>query len=91
MKSVNQINLLPIALFATLVALQGCGTGSGAPTSSHPVTTTPDVSNYTGPAPATADVQTFKLTVWDNLVPNNRCGTCHNADQTPRFVRSDDI
>ncbi len=91
MKSVTQTNLLPIALFAALVALQGCGTGSGAPTSSNPVTTTPDVSNYTGPAPATADVQTFKLTVWDNLVPNNRCGTCHNADQTPRFVRSDDI
>lgn len=91
MKSTGHSQLIPLAFVTALVVLQGCGTGSGAPTSANPVTTTPDVSNYTGPAPATADVQTFKLTVWDNLVPNNRCGTCHNTDQTPRFVRSDDV
>ena len=83
--------LLPAALALTLSALSGCGGGSGAATVENPLTTPPDVSNYSGPAPATADVQSFKLNVWDNLVPNNRCGSCHNADQSPRFVRSDDI
>ncbi|MEQ8861526.1 MAG: LamG domain-containing protein [Pseudomonadales bacterium] len=69
----------------------GCGGGSGAATVSNPLTTPPEVSNYSGPPPATADVQSFKLNVWDNLVPNNRCGSCHNDSQTPRFVRSDDV
>ena len=71
--------------------ISACGSGSGAGTSENPVTTTPDASNYSGPAPATEDVQAFKLAVWDNLVPNNRCGSCHNESQNPRFVRADDI
>lgn len=81
---------LLVALLA-LAMLQGCGSGSGAATSENPITVTPDVSNYNGPPPATPDVQAFKLALWDNLVPNNRCGTCHSNDQTPRFVRADDI
>ncbi len=79
------------AAVLVLLAVYGCGSGSGAETVSNPLTTPPEVSNYSGPPPATADVQSFKLNVWDNLVPNNRCGGCHNADQTPRFVRSDDV
>lgn len=80
-----------LALPALLALVSACGSGSGAATSENPVTSTPDVSNYTGPAPATDDVQNFKLSVWDNLVPNNRCGSCHNESQSPRFVRADDI
>jgi len=80
-----------LAIAAGFTALYGCGTGSGAATSVNPVTTTPGVRHYNGPSPATPDVQTFKLALWDNLVPNNRCGTCHNLDQSPRFVRADDI
>ena len=80
--------LMTLALFAVLSA---CGGGSGASTVQNPVTVAPNVSNYNGPAPQTADVQSFKLNVWDNLVPNNRCGSCHNTSQTPRFVRADDI
>ena len=78
-----------LALSLALVA--GCGMGSGASTSQNPQTQPPPVSNYNGPPPATPDVQRFKLNLWDNLVPNNRCGNCHNMSQTPRFVRSDDI
>ncbi|MEM1433681.1 MAG: LamG domain-containing protein [Pseudomonadota bacterium] len=78
--------LIGLSLF-----VQGCGSGSGASVEENPVTVAPTVSNYTGPAPASADVQAFKLAVWDNLVPNNRCGSCHNESQTPRFVRADDI
>ena len=80
-----------LAVLSLVAFLQACGSGSGAETTANPVTAAPDVSNYSGPAPATADVQTFKLAVWDNLVPNNRCGSCHSDDQSPRFVRADDI
>lgn len=74
-----------------MMILAGCGSGSGAPTQGTPLTTAPQVSNYNGPPPATPDVQSFKLAVWDNLVPNSRCGSCHNESQNPRFVRADDI
>lgn len=85
-------NAMRTGVLALLLAmLAACGSGSGAGTSANPVTDTPDVANYTGPAPQTADVQAFKLAVWDNLVPNNRCGSCHNDSQSPRFVRADDI
>jgi len=76
---------------ASTLGLSGCGSGSGAATVANPVTTPPTFSNYNGPALQTADVQRFKINLWDNLVPNNRCGTCHNPSQTPRFVRNDDI
>ncbi len=93
MKMTNQIAAAQRLALATCLTLlvAGCGSGSGAGTVANPLTTPPTVSNYTGPAPQTADVQRFKINVWDNLVPNNRCGTCHNPSQAPRFVRDDDI
>jgi hypothetical protein len=83
--------LLSVAALAATLALSGCGAGSGADVRDNPNTTPPNVSNYNGPPAQTEDVQRFKLNVWDNLVPNNRCGNCHNESQAPRFVRSDDI
>jgi hypothetical protein len=50
------------------------------------------VADYTGPAPTTADVQSFRINLWDNIKANNRCGGCHNATgQAPRFARNDDV
>ncbi len=73
-----------------VVSVTGCG--GGAATVENPVTTGTTATNYTGPAPATADVQSFKLNVWDNLNGNNRCGACHGTGgQTPDFVRLDDV
>ncbi len=70
--------------------ITGCGGGG--------TTTLPNASggvtavNYSGPPPATADVQLFKLNVWDKLIADNRCGACHSTGgQTPEFVRADDI
>lgn len=79
-----------VGVTAAAVFLAACG-GGGAPTTENPVTSAPPVSNYNGPPPATADVQAFKLNVWDNLRANNRCGACHNETQSPRFVRADDV
>src|SRR5262245_53422845 len=79
------------AAASTLLVLAACG--GGAETTVNPTTTTQqaNTNNYTGPAPATADVQAFKLNLWDNLQSDDRCGTCHKPSQTPRFVRADDI
>lgn len=78
-----------VSLFA-LVSVYGCGGGES--TSSNPNLGAPIVVGYTGPAPATADVQAFKINVWDNLSATNRCGSCHVAGgQSPQFVRQDDV
>ncbi|WP_051275496.1 LamG domain-containing protein [Aestuariibacter salexigens] len=50
------------------------------------------VSNYSGPPPATDDVQNFKLSLWDNVATTDRCGACHvQGEQAPFFARNDDI
>ncbi len=79
------------ALLLLGLGLTACG--GGEPTVANPVTASASTtSSYSGPVPATADIQSFKLNVWDNLSPANRCGACHGtADQAPTFVRSDDI
>ncbi len=73
-----------------MLALAACG--GGASTTENPPTTPPPAAGYTGPPPASQDVQAFKLNVWDNLQASNRCGQCHGTGgQVPSFVRSDDI
>lgn len=53
------------------------------------------VSPYTGPVPATEDVQRFKIYFYDVYRTSNRCGNCHNTEasvpQAPYFVREDDV
>ena len=71
-------------------ALSACG--GGAETESAP-----DISvastEYTGPAPATEDTQSFRVTLWEGLRSSNRCGRCHNQSvgQFPTFARTDDV
>jgi hypothetical protein len=80
---------------AAAAALAGCSGGSGAATEENPAGGGgPNLSNYSGPAPATADVQSFKINLWDNIRTNNRCGSCHfdgPGGQPPTFARSDDV
>jgi len=79
-----------LLLAAGALALSACG--GGAETTQNPVTSGGSAPTYSGPAPATADVQAFKINVWDNLKANNRCGQCHVAGgQAPTFVRQDDV
>jgi Concanavalin A-like lectin/glucanases superfamily len=80
------------ALATGLLMLLLAACGGGAPTTENPITSGGNPPTYSGPAPATADVQAFKLNVWDNLKAGNRCGQCHVAGgQAPQFVRQDDI
>jgi len=82
------------ALLAASLALSACG-GGGAPTTATPATApTSSANSYTGPAPATADVQAFSINFWANVRVQSRCGQCHNATspaQMPNFARSDDV
>src|SRR5215831_17621998 len=87
--SVVSFRTYALALTAFAV-LAGCS--GGAPTVQTPVTSGPvAAASYNGPPPATADVQAFKINVWDNLQGDDRCGACHKPSQSPRFVRADDI
>src|SRR5690554_3998516 len=88
----NQLrSAAPIALLIVFILfLSACG---GESTEALPNTSSGSNSiSYSGPAPATADIQSFKLNVWDNLVQDNRCGSCHGAGgQSPTFVDQNNI
>jgi hypothetical protein len=91
----NVTRITGLALLAASFALSACG-GGGAATTVNPSSNngTSTVNAYTGPAPATADVQAFDVNFWSNVRAQNRCGQCHNATtpaQMPNFARSDDV
>ena len=91
----NSLQLKTFARWSVAAAaaaiLAGCS-GGGAPTVENPLTQAPPVADYTGPASANADVQAFRINLWENIKANNRCGGCHNANgQTPMFARNDDV
>lgn len=82
--------LRALALATVLAMLAGCG--GGAETTANPQTNPPVLGTYSGPPPATSDVQAFMINVWENVRSTNRCGACHGADgQPPLFARSDDV
>ncbi len=90
----NLTRIAGLLILAASAALSACG-GGGAPTTATPIAApTSTVNAYTGPAPATADVQAFEVNFWNNVRVQNRCGQCHNATspaQMPNFARSDDV
>jgi hypothetical protein len=76
-----------------IAALVLAGCGGGADTTENPITGVAPPATYSGPPPATDDVQSFKLNLWDNIQATNRCGGCHtnSEGQNPMFARHDDI
>src|SRR5579863_5075355 len=91
----NATRITGLLALAASIGLSACG-GGGAPTTAAAATapTSSTADAYTGPAPATADVQAFEVNFWNNVRGQNRCGLCHNATspaQMPNFARSDDV
>ncbi|MET1256036.1 LamG domain-containing protein [Aliikangiella maris] len=82
--------MIKVLIFATTIILSACS-GGGADIEPNPVPPDNPSSTYNGPPPATDDVQAFKLNVWDNLSPANRCGECHGSGQAPEFVNLADV
>ena len=86
-----QIRRAGLLVALTALALSACS-GGGPETVVNPVTTPPNQPTYSGPAPATADVQAFRINLWENIKATNRCGQCHTVGgQTPMFARPDDV
>ena len=86
--------ILGLLALATALGLSACGGDAGTASSAASAPTSSTVNAYTGPAPATADVQAFEVNLWNNIRSQNRCGACHNATtpaQMPNFARSDDV
>src|SRR6202167_353826 len=91
----NATRFTVLLALAASFALGACSGGTS------PTTATPGagggsstINSYTGPAPATADVQAFDVSFWSNVRAQNRCGQCHNATtpaQMPNFARSDNV
>jgi hypothetical protein len=83
------LRVVALALLAMLAA--GCGDDADTQTKpdlSHDI----DPAAYSGPAPATDDVNAYKQFLWNNVAVANRCGGCHSTGgQAPQFVRDDDI
>jgi hypothetical protein len=90
--SVPDIRALGAAL---AVALLVAGCGGGADTTALPQTVIPGTTQYTGPPPATADVQAVMVELWTQLKAGGTasCGDCHSqtGGQSPRFARDDDV
>lgn len=79
-----------IALLLIAMVLDGCG--GGASTSETVAPNTVSVSNVPDAIgqPSTADVQAFKLNVWNNLWETGACVECHIAGvQSPSFAQLD--
>lgn len=95
MKSTITIGALRFAAVAVLGALVLAGCSGGEPTATNPGSGSGGPNSgptYNGPPAGTADIQAFKVNVYDALRPENRCGSCHGVGgQSPNFVRGDDV
>jgi hypothetical protein len=90
----NVIRIIGLATIALSMGLSACGGGGSGNSALPTVAPTSSVDAYTGPPPATADVQAFETNLWNNIRGQNRCGQCHNATspaQMPNFARSDNV
>ncbi len=93
----NILNILPLRLGLSLALVLGVAACSGG---GQEVQVNDNFARdggsqgiqYSGPAPGTDDVLSFKLNLWDNLAGDDRCGSCHiEGGTSPEFVRRDDI
>ena len=90
----NFTRTIGLLALAASMALSACGGGGVGTTTAPPSQTTSTANAYTGPAPASPDVQAFEINLWNNIRSTNRCGGCHNATtpaQMPNFARSDNV
>lgn len=99
MNTMHSKTLFRAATCAALsLALLACSGGSGGGGSEREVNPNQPGTGgnsfvYSGPPPATAEIQSFKLAFYDPLVEDNRCGECHTPGKTgtPAFVDQNNV
>ena len=92
MKTRNAMKALLFSISAATF-LSACGNSSGPENTDNPNTNqgAGDVV-YSGEPAATADALKFQEELWENIIADNRCGSCHGAGgQSPTFARFDDV
>ena len=91
MDEIRQALITTLMLLCAVLGLAGCDSVSTTTVpGATPQIQSTGVSNYAGPAPASADVRAFQANLWGNLV--DKCGNCHSATgQSPSFARVDDV
>ncbi len=64
-----------------LTACGGGGSGGGNDANPMPPSASSTIPSFTysGPAPSNADIQRFQQSFYNNLVNDNRCGSCHTS------------
>ncbi|MEH6567646.1 MAG: LamG-like jellyroll fold domain-containing protein, partial [Halioglobus sp.] len=78
--------------YFVLLALSACSGGSGGGGSERSVDISAGVGSsdfvYNGAAPASEEIQNFKVSLYDALAANDRCGECHTpgGPGTTHFV-----
>ncbi len=78
------------AIALSVLLLNACTGGGPANDQVNEQPNDGDGSNYSGPPPATDDVQRFQTHFWNNII--DKCGDCHNeGGQSPTFARTDDV
>ena len=91
MRALN-IGVIRWTAVAALAMLGLAACSSGVSTAPSPPGPNNQGASYTGPAPATPDIQAFRAEFWENIRGADKCGGCHNAGgQSPQFARSDDV
>ena len=84
----STFKLLAVLVFA--MQLTACG-GEDVE-SNPPQQQDPQSNEYTGPAPSTADIQKFKVSLWDNMATTDKCGACHTeGKQAPYFASRNNV
>ncbi|GGQ26690.1 LamG domain-containing protein [Shewanella litoralis] len=79
-----------LVIVSLLFGLTACGGGDVE--ENPPAQQTPTSDVYTGPAAATADIQKYKTSLWDNISTQDKCGACHTeGNQAPYFASRNDV
>ncbi len=73
-----------------ITGLTACGGGDVEQNPPPPID--PGTNEYTGPAPTTEDIQKYKVSLWDNMSTQDKCGACHTEGvQAPYFASRNDV
>ncbi|MEH6581559.1 MAG: LamG domain-containing protein [Halioglobus sp.] len=96
-KTVPALWPVRLSFLVVLLLLQACSGGSGGGGSERPVAVASAAGSgefvYNGPAPASEEIQNFKVSLYDALAANNRCGECHTPGKpgTTSFVDQSNV